>query len=335
MHAPPFWLPVWQAASALLAVATDAATVFPVMLLICLLLSRGRQREAMAQAGHLFLQAGFVTAAFGALAILGQGFVNLVFLPASMSALEPLPFAPLSGPWLSTSSSFAAWTGGICFLLLCRGLARPVYRTAFADMDEETEAGMVRRSRFAACAAFAGFACFFAALVLRNWPFLGLPHQMTEGTVAQILLQHAWRESCIALMPAGAIAVLSFFLRLPPLPAELRAKDRENRRGATIPGTAEEILPFTESQATALRMCAAFGLAGAAFQLLDAGFLAFNAAASLGGGPHAALLRFGPLFVTATCLVCWAFIFSKPARRQIFLALFPVLLILLRAVAAF
>ena len=84
-----------------------------------------------------------------------------------------------------------------------------------------------------------------------------------------------------------------------------------------------------------LRMALAFALAGATFQLLDAGFVAFSSAAQMGFGGYSALLRFGPFLVTAGSLVCWAFLFAKPTRTKFLLALLPVLLILLRAVAGF
>ncbi|MDO5536365.1 MAG: hypothetical protein Q4F72_02380 [Desulfovibrionaceae bacterium] len=331
----PFWLPLWQAAESILSVATESAIVLPVMVLLCLLLGRRRQRAAMARACRLFLVLGFVTAGFGALAVAGQGFVSLIALPSAMESLTPLPFEPLSTPWLSTTTGFLAWISGIVLLTACWLFARPVLGTAIAEMDDRTAARMNRLALFAGLAALAAFFCYGASFVLRSWPFLGLPDQMTRDTVLQVLVKHTWTTSCAALMPAGALAVLTFFLQLPPVSAKLKREDRENRRSEVIPGTAEDLLPFSSEQKTTLRMCAAFALAGAAFQVMDASFLAFNPMAAMGSGLRAALMRFGPFLVSALSIVCWAFIFSRPRRHQLFLALLPVLLIFLRAAGGF
>ena len=331
----PFWLPIWQAAASLLSVATEVTVVLPVMVLLCLLLGRRRQREAMGRTGQLFLHIALVTAFFGAVDIAGHGFVSLQAIPASMDKLVPVPFDPFSLPWRATCTSLASWAlGGLC-LGICALFARPIFRTAAFSMDEDTLKGMDKKALAASAAALVAFACFFAAIILRNWPFLGLPEQMTQETVFQVLLKHSWRQSCAALMPAGGIAVFSLFLQLPGLSREQKQVERENRRQEVIPGTVPETLPLSDVESTAFRMCAAFALAGATFQLLDAGFLAFSSVAALGSGFTSALMRFGPFLVTAGSLACWAFIFVRPRRNMLFLALLPVLLILLRAVGRF
>lgn len=331
----PVWLPFWQAAASLLSVATQAAVVVPFMAAICLFLGRRRLRPAMMNCGELFLTIGLVTGLFGLLDIMGHGFVSLRALPAAMSQLVPYPYDFTSLPWRSTVTSFLAWAGGLALLLVARRLAQPVFRTAHVEMDDDSGRKRNRLAIWAGLAAIAACLCLFATLVLRNWPFLGLPYQMTREAAISILLQNAWREACAALMPAGGFAVLALFLRLPGLTAAERRRDREAKAREVIPGTTEEVRPLSEKEATSLRMALAFALAGATFQLLDAGFVAFSAAAQVGFGGYSALLRFGPFLVTAGSLVCWAFLFAKPARTKFLLALLPVLLILLRAVAGF
>ncbi len=332
---PPFWLPVWRTADALLGVATSAAVVLPVMALLALLLVRRRSRAAFARAGRLFLSLGLATPLFGLLAVAGAAFVSLRLLPASVEGLEPLPFEPLSGPWLAPSTAFLSWAGGLLLLLLCRRLASPVFSAAAFETDAATANALDRRALWAAGTAFVAFLLLFASTMLRLWPFLGLPESMTTEDVFVVLLSNSWRMSCAALMPAGAMAALAFFLQLPPLPSEVRALERRRRREESIPGTAEEAAPFSQDQTLALRLCTAFALAGAAFQILDAGFLAFTPGQAFGSGPGAQLLRFGPVLVTGLCIACWAFLFAKPRRMMFLQALVPVLLIFLRAAARF
>lgn len=329
----PSWLVVWQAAASLLDVATRAATVLPVMALLALLFGRRRLRAGMAAAGRLFLDVGLVTGLLGALHIAGDGFVSIWALPSSMPNLEPAPWSVFSLPWRATNCAFVAWAVGLIYVLASRWFARPVFTAAGFETDEDTRRRFDRLSLVAGLLAAAATAFFFASLVVRHWPFLGLPEQMSEETVLRVLLKYNWRECCAALMPAGGLCVFTFFLRQPRVSPELRAKDWEQRKKAIIPGSVEEVAPFTENEIACVRMAAAFALAGAAFQLLDAAYLAFNSAAALQG--YSIFMRLGPFIVTAGSLVCWAFIFSKPRRRQMVLALLPVLLILLRAVGGF
>ncbi len=331
----PFWLPLWQAAESILNVATESALVLPVMVLLCLALGRRRQREAMARAGRLFLRIGLVTGLFGGLQLAVHGFVSLIGLPAAMPGLTPLPFQPLEPAWLSTTFGVLSQLGGVVLLAICWRAALPVWNTAAARMDEDTAKGMERRTMLACLIALLAFACLAGSYMVRNWPFLGLPEQMTQETVLHVLARHTWSTACAALMPAGALAVLTFFLFLPPVTARQKREDREERRAEVIPGTAAELIPFTGEEKTTLRMAAAFALAGAAFQILDAGFTAFNPLAAMGGGMRMVLMRFGPFLVTALSIVCWGCIFARPGRHQLFPALLPVLLIFLRAAGGF
>lgn len=331
----PVWLPLWQAAASLLSVATDAAVVLPFMLAICLFLGRKRLRPAMAKSGRLFLTIALVTGLFGLIEIAGRGFVSLRALPAAMPQLVPYPYDFTALPWRATVLSFLIWLGSMLLLLIAGRIAARFFQTASLQMDADSERSIDRRAFWAGVISFAACVGFFATLFVRNWPFLGLPYQMTEEAATSVLLQNAWRESCAALMPAGAFAVLAMFLQFPAVSREERLREREARAREVIPGTAEETLPLSAEDTASLRMALAFALAGATFQLLDASFVAFSAAAQLGFGSYSPLLRFGPFLVTAGSLVCWAFLFAKPRRTAFLLALLPVLLILLRAVAGF
>lgn len=331
----PFWLPLWQAANALLTVATDAAVVLPFMALVCLFMGRKSHKKAMARAAQLFVNVGVVTAVLGLLSIVGQAWVSLRLLPAASPVMEPAPLDFTALAWRAPVTSLGSWTLGLVLLLFIRRTAAPIFSTAAIHTDEETGRRLDTRATIGALLALVACAAFFSSMVLRNWPFLGLPDQMTEDAAFSILLKYNWRRTCAALMPAGAIVVLTYFLQLPGLTREQRKTDRENREREVIPGTAEEVLPLTPVETATLRMGAAFGLAGAVFQLLDASFLAFSPEASVGYGGFSSLMRFGPFLVTAGSLVCWAFLFARPRRSQLVLALLPVLLILLRAVAGF
>lgn len=331
----PFWLPWWQAADSILRIATESALVLPVMVLICFLLGRRNQRIPMAHAGRLFLATGLVTGLFGALTVAGQGYVSLQAIPAAMDKLVPVPFEPFARPWLATTTGFLSWIFGLVLMVSCWLFAKPCFSTACVEMDEKTEKAMQTRAIFASTAALAAFFCFGASMILRSWPFLGLPEQMTQEVVMQVLMKNTWQTACSAFMPAGALSVLTFFLQLPARTRQERRDEREHRSKEVIPGTVEDLRPFTRDQQTTVRMCAAFALAGAAFQLMDASFLAFSSMATMNGGTHGLILRFGPFIVSAASLTCWGFIFAKPRRHQLFLALLPVLLIFFRAAGNF
>ena len=332
----PFWLPVWQAAYAILSIATECALVLPFMLFLCLFLGRKRQHVAMSQTAAILHVLGLATAVLGAAAVAGSGLITLVVLPSSMPDLVPAPFEPFSSQWLATTTGFLSWMGGLLLFYISWLVAHPAYRTSFAAMDKDTASSMQAKSTAAALLALAATCVFASSIVLRNWPFLGLPAQLSQEDVLMVLLKHVWRTACAALMPAGGIAALLFFLQLEPLSARTKELDKQKRSEAIIPGTAEDICPLSDVQKTTIRMCTAFAIAGAAFQFLDASYTAFNSMAPmLGNGVRGMIMRFGPFVTTCLSLVCWGILFARPRRQHLLLALIPVLLLSVRAAARF
>ncbi len=332
----PFWLSIWQAAYAILSIATECALVLPFMLFLCLFLGRKRQHVAMSQTAVLMHVLGLATGVLGAIAVAASGYITLVVLPSVMPDLVPAPFEPLSAQWAATTTGFLSWVGALVLLYASWLLARPVYRTSFADMDADTESAMVTRGTIAAILALAASLAFAASIVLRNWPYLGLPAQLSQEDVLMVLLKHVWRTACAALMPAGGLSCLLFFLQLDPLSSKTKELDKKKRAEAVIPGTAEDICPFSDVQKTTIRMCTAFAIAGAAFQFLDASYTAFNSMAPmLGNSIRGMIMRFGPFVTTCISLVCWGILFARPRRQHLLLALIPVLLLSVRAAARF
>lgn len=330
-HDIPSWFGIWQSIDSLLRIGLDAGLVFPLMLALCLLAGRTKHREAMAAAGRLCLGLGLGAAAFGLLDILCRALVDLRFLPDALPNLEPLPFEPFSLPWLSSTSTALLWIAGMLLLWLagCRG--ERLWGTAALATDPATARSLRRQGTLAAVVALLSFTCLFATVITRNWPFLGLPDQMTREGVFLVLLNHGWRLSCSALMPAGALAVLAFFLGLPPIPAQELAAGRAARKGDVTGNT--QPFALAPEQATTLRMAAAFAIAGAVFQFLDAGFLAFGYGSGIRG--RGMIFTYGPFVVTALSLACWIYLFSRPRRTGLFLALLPVMFLVLRAVVRF
>lgn len=326
----PLWFTIWRSVDALLAIALNAALVLPLMLAACLALGRARHREAMADMGSLCLTLGMGASLFGLLDLVARALVDLRFLPAAMPSLTPLPFAPLSGPWLASTTTICLWVAGMSLLWAAAVQAM----RAWSDTGDKAPSPR-RRDIVAAIVALLAFACLFVSVITRNWPFLGLPDGMTEEKVFFILLNHAWRVSCGALMPAGALVLLAFFLRMPGMGAEETHRARQ-ARAADATGCVD---PFRleGAPAVSLRMGAAFAIAGAVFQFLDASFLAlgYGTGGTGPGGPMGFLLKYGPFLVTALCLACWTYLFAKPRRTGLFLALFPAMLLILRAVARF
>ena len=126
----PFWLPVWQAAYAILSIATECALVLPFMVFLCLFLGRKRHRVAMSQTASIMHVLGLATAVLGAIAVAGAGCITLIVLPSCMPDLVPAPFEPFSTQWLATTTGFLSWTGGLLLFCLSWMLARPAYRTS-------------------------------------------------------------------------------------------------------------------------------------------------------------------------------------------------------------
>lgn len=319
----PLWFSLWQSLDSLMAIALNAAEVFPFLLFLCLFLFRSRRAPFLADSGRLFLKFGLVCAVIGAVNLLCRGLVDLEFLPACLDKLEPLPFEPFSKPWLGTTTTMAAWLAGMAILYVTGRGAQTLFLTSCMGTDDGTAERLRRKAGLLSLGAFAAFLCFFASIVTRNWPFLGLPEQMTEQRVVEVLLAHAWRMTCSSLMPAGALAILGYFFALTT--GTVRRADGGEDRPALLEG----------ENARALRMLCAAAIAGGVFQFLDAGFVAFSYSSGMGVGIKSQLMRFGPFFTTGLSLACWVFLFAKPRRDAFFLALLPVLLLLFKAALRF
>ena len=328
MHSLPLWFTVWQSLDSLLAIALDSAVIYPFMMLVCLVLTR-RQRQpgVLARSGRIFTLLAMITAMLGLLDILARAIIDLCLFPAVMKGLVVPAFDPLSAPWLSSTSTILLWLAGLLLVSCADRWSRPVYLTCGMETDADTQARMQRLATISAICSFLAFLCFFASIISRNWPFLGLPEQMTEGKVFTVLLAHAWRTNCASFMPAGALAVLTFFLLLPPL----EQSGQGSRENQNIPGSTPEEEPLQTEESTALRMSAAFAIAGAVFQFLDASFIAFSRVSGMGLGLRSALMQYGPFLATGLSLACWVFLFARPRRKGFVLALLPVLLLLFRS----
>lgn len=210
----PLWFSLWQSLDSLLAIALNAAEAFPFLLFLCLFLFRSRRAPFLADSGRIFLKLGLICAVIGAGDLLLRGLVDLEFLPAALDKLEPLPFEPFSSPWLGTTTTLAAWIAGIVLLYLTGNGARTLFLTSGMGTDEDTARRLSKKAGLLSAGAFIAFVCFFASIITRNWPFLGLPEQMTQQRVAEVLFAHAWRMTCGSLMPAGALAILAFFFSI-------------------------------------------------------------------------------------------------------------------------
>ena len=210
----PLWFSLWQSLDSLLAIALNAAEAFPFLLFLCLFLFRSRRAPFLADSGRIFLKLGLICAVIGAADLLLRGLVDLEFLPAALDKLEPLPFEPFSSPWLGTTTTLAAWIAGIVLLYLTGNGARTLFLTSGMGTDEDTARRLSKKAGLLSAGAFIAFVCFFASIITRNWPFLGLPEQMTQQRVAEVLFAHAWRMTCGSLMPAGALAILAFFFSI-------------------------------------------------------------------------------------------------------------------------
>ena len=319
----PLWFSLWQSLDSLLAIALNAAEAFPFLLFLCLFLFRSRRAPFLADSGRIFLKLGLICAVIGAGDLLLRGLVDLEFLPAALDKLEPLPFEPFSSPWLGTTTTLAAWIAGIVLLYLTGNGARTLFLTSGMGTDEDTARRLSKKAGLLSAGAFIAFVCFFASIITRNWPFLGLPEQMTQQRVAEVLLAHAWRMTCGSLMPAGALAILAFFFSI------------TNGTFRNASGDEKKPALLEDEDARTLRMICAAAIAGGAFQFLDAGFVAFSYSSGLGVGIKSSLMRFGPFFTTGLSLACWVFLFARPRRDAFFLALLPVLLILFKAALRF
>lgn len=286
---------IFAISSALLDLLVKAAAALPLIAALSLVAGRrgngaftlwgGKRLLALALllawAGPLWLAAGYLaeTLHYG-------GSWDQILAP--LLAVPGLPWSSACGVWL---------VGWLCIAVACSGVSVCAKRLA-------EDRYRLRFIRLPLSFCLLAVASFFAAFILINWPFAGLPEGLDWERASMAVFRHASRNYFMALCPAGAIALLSLLVHAPAL-------DAEHGR-------------------ICVRWLAFWAVAGALpYTLVTWGSLVglgFNANASIGQGfrPQA----YGLLFLTGA-LASWAFILWKPHLWRT-LALAGIILLLLK-----
>jgi len=304
MQTIPFWLFCWQWIAAVLKLGASAASAMPVI--IALTLATGRR-------GHARLSAfGASRLAFcaAALAVLGPLLItgDVLALLANLRGTERMldgvsVWMPAMLPY---TTAVAAWLAGILCLLLYIAADRATPRPQPAAGQDCWQPGQIGlRVGLALLAAL----CFFAAQVLPNWPFSGLPQGLTAGDVALAILSGNVHNSFTAFAPAGSVALL--ILSLTPRNDSAFSQDDEQR---------------------AARWCALWAMIGFIPRCIDRWGLVIGFSLRQGPLPAGVADQAMGLVPMTLAIACWVILFALRAPRKLYwLNILGLLLLMLSA----
>lgn len=201
MQTIPSWLFCWQWIAAVLTLGASAASAMPVIIALTLATGRRGQARLSAYGARTLARYAALLAALGPLLAAGSVLALLASIRSTEHMFEGISlWMPAMMPY---TTAVAAWLAGIISLLLylAADRAAPMPQAA-QDYWQPGQIGL--RIGLALLAAL----CFFAAQVLPNWPFSGLPQGLSMGDVALAVLPKTLHDYFTALAPAGSVALI-------------------------------------------------------------------------------------------------------------------------------
>lgn len=179
----------------------------------CLTLVAGRRGNGLfcLWGGYRLLYCALILASFGPVWIIGSYLADVAGYGTSVAQkLAPL-FHNAGLPW---SGSCMAWLAGwLAMALACTLLRRELaafqgdsYRLAYVKMP------------LAGCLAACGL--FIASYILINWPFAGLPADLSWERASQAIIRHAIRQYYMNFCSAGAFALIAALYACRNVPTE-------------------------------------------------------------------------------------------------------------------
>ena len=173
----------------------------PVIIALTLATGRRGQARFSAYGARTLARCAALLAALGPLLAAGSVLALLASIRSTEHMFEGISlWMPAMLPY---TTAVAAWLAGIISLLLylAADRAAPMPQAA-QDYWQPGQIGL--RIGLALLAAL----CFFAAQVLPNWPFSGLPQGLSMGDVALAVLPKTLHDYFTALAPAGSVALI-------------------------------------------------------------------------------------------------------------------------------
>ena len=291
MQTIPSWLFCWQWIAVVLKLGASAASAMPVIVALTLATGRRGQARLSAYGARRLALAAATLAILGPLLLAGDVLALLASLRGPVHMLEGVSlWMPAMLPYTTAA---AAWVGGIvCLLLYLKAdSAAPLPQPSAQDCWQPGQIG--QRVGLALLAAL----CFFAAQVLPNWPFSGLPQGLTVGDVALAVLSGNVHDYFTAFAPAGSIALIVLSLTA--------------RRGVAAAFT-----PADEQRAA--RWCALWAMVGFIPRCIDRWGLVIGFSLRQGPLPLGLADQALGLVPMTLAIACWVALFTLRAPRKLY-----------------
>lgn len=289
MQTIPSWLFCWQWIAAVLTLGASAASAMPVIIALTLATGRRGQARLSAYGARTLARCAALLAALGPLLAAGSVLALLASIRNTEHMFEGISlWMPAMLPY---TTAVAAWLAGIiCLLLyLAADRAAPMPQAA-QDYWQPGQIGL--RIGLALLAAL----CFFAAQVLPNWPFSGLPQGLSMGDVALAVLPNTLHDYFTALAPAGSVALIILSLV------------------ARTSGAA-----FTQAdEQRAARWCALWAMVGFIPRCIDRWGLVIGFSLRQGPLPQGLAEQAMGLVPMTLAIACWVALFVLRAPRKFY-----------------
>lgn len=289
MQTIPSWLFCWQWIAAVLTMGASAASAMPIIIALTLATGRRGQARLCAYGARTLARCAAGLAVLGPLLAAGSVLALLASIRSTEHMFEGVSlWMPAMLPY---TTAVAAWLAGIiCLLLyLAADRAAPVPQAA-QDYWQPGQIGL--RVGLALLAAL----CFFAAQVLPNWPFSGLPQGLSMEDVALAVLPKTLHDYFTALAPAGSVAliILSLVAR---------------NRGAAFTLADEQ---------RAARWCALWAMVGFIPRCIDRWGLVIGFSLRQGPLPQGLAEQAMGLVPMTLAIACWVALFVLRAPRKFY-----------------
>ena len=290
MQTLPSWLFCWQWIAAILTLGASAASAMPVIIALTLAAGRRGQAGLCAHGARTLARGAAALAILGPLLAAGSVLALLASLRGAEHMFDGISvWMPAMLPY---TTAVGAWLAGIlCLLLyLAADRAAPLPQ---ASQDYWQPGQIGPRVGLALLAAL----CFFAAQVLPNWPFSGLPQGLSMGDVALALLSQTAHDYFTAFAPAGSIALVILALK-------------------TRRGTAATVTQAEEQRAA--RWCALWAMVGLIPRCIDRWGLVIGFSLRQGPLPQGLAEQAQGLVPMTLAIACWVALFVLRAPRKLY-----------------
>lgn len=287
----PTWLFSWQWLNAILGIGAKAAAALPVITFLTLFIGkRGNARLCILGARSL-TRLNLALATLGPLLVVSGVLALLAGLRGAERILDGIsPWMPAIQPY---TTAVLAWAAGLICLILYLATDRTAVIPAQGTRSRRQTKREALRITFTLLAAL----CFFAALVLPNWPFAALPQGLSIKDMIIAVFLHTTHEYFTAFSPAGGLALLTLSLKKrDPESTGLTADDREK----------------------AAHWCALWAMIGYIPRCIDRWGIVIGFSLRPGPVPQEVADQALALVPLTLAIVCWVLLFARRTPQKLF-----------------